>query len=150
VQACCKRECRSRSVLTPSTIRFRYVILVAIFMFGVYNFWRGVLADWDKGHWDWADRAYRVRRFPLRPWSEKQWQKHKNRQQFRMRRPGDGPRYWSEEWQLWIGDDCWPHVKRSRKAVHQGRQGVKIAKRYRKTKEQMEEEKGNMAKGWDW
>lgn len=122
-------------------------MLVVVFVFGIYNVLKGLLGDMDKGNHEDADRAYRIHRFPLRPWSEKQWQKHKTRQQFRERRPGDEPQYWAEKWSLWLGDEVWPQVKRSRKAVHEGRQGTKVRKRYRKTEAQMEAERGSMAKG---
>jgi hypothetical protein len=122
------------------------VILVAIFVFGVFNVCKGILGDWDQGTYDEADRAYRIHRFPLRPWSEREWQKNKKRQQFRERRPGDEPQYLTEKWQLWIGDDDFLQVKRSRKAVHEGKQGVKVRKRYMKTEGQMEAERGHLAK----
>jgi len=127
--------------------RLRYVVCVAIFLFGVYNVLRAVVAGANLTHHTYANMSYRNRRHPLRPWSEWEWQKSKKRQDFRQRRAGDEPRY-TEKLQLAIGDHCWQWQKVDRNKLNHGEKQSIRFKVHLKTAAEQEAEKGQAGRRW--
>ncbi|ORX38687.1 hypothetical protein BD324DRAFT_621947 [Kockovaella imperatae] len=107
--------------------RFRYIILVVLFLGGVYNWARAVLAYLCLIPKKDIARTYRYRRFPLRLWTEREWLQDRDTPPFRKhakdlrkekrrveaaQKAGDKqakiqmkkPKYWTERCQLNLGD----------------------------------------------
>ena len=131
-------------------IRFRYLVLVAIFCSGPYCVLRTFFAS--KGMLntdDMADQTYRNRRHPVQPWTEEDWNEARDYQDFQARLDGDDHdiplKHWPRQWQRAIGDQCWPlqKIPRGKWAEQKADEKQKV---YSKTEEEQVLERGRFGR----
>ncbi|WWC71735.1 uncharacterized protein I206_105693 [Kwoniella pini CBS 10737] len=100
----------------PETVQFRYIILILIFLLGLYNVLRTIVSmnGCTKSEIRFEDG--RVGRKPLRFWTKGQWKSEWFRLNF-LPPPGKGSYFWTENLQNYIGDWNFPLRIRSRKSL---------------------------------
>ncbi|WRT68223.1 uncharacterized protein IL334_005199 [Kwoniella shivajii] len=97
------------------TMQFRYLVLVIIFILGVYNVTHTLLSSFGIPSDDYKDADVRTGRKPLRPWSEKEWDDEWFRMNFI---PSTNQRHFlTERIQAKLGDWNFPLEKRPRENI---------------------------------
>ncbi|OCF30649.1 hypothetical protein I316_07697 [Kwoniella heveanensis BCC8398] len=100
---------------TNTSLQFRYFVLVAIFLLGIYNVLRTLLSSVGLSSDGYKATDTRAGRKPLRLWTESEWQDQYYRQNFI---PHDYDRYfWTESLQARLGDWNFPLQRRSRENI---------------------------------
>ncbi|OCF57435.1 hypothetical protein L486_04893 [Kwoniella mangroviensis CBS 10435] len=139
----------------PETVQFRYLILVIIFIFGLYNVLRTLITSIGCSTSGYKHLDYRVGRKPLRFWTDSEWQDEYYRMNFIQ--PGKHERYfWTEHLQAKIGDWDFPLERRSREDIkaqiaHQKKMDPKyddgrIQKVWQKSGEDLENQRGRLSR----
>ncbi|WVQ74744.1 hypothetical protein IAR50_004349 [Cryptococcus sp. DSM 104548] len=98
-------------------IQLRYLVLTAIFLFGLYNLLRTFACALGITTSGYRHTDYRVGRKPLRPWTESEWLDPYYRQNFI---PFQYDRhFWTERVQSKFGDHLYPPERRPREDIEE-------------------------------
>nr|XP_019044530.1 hypothetical protein I302_06442 [Kwoniella bestiolae CBS 10118]OCF23460.1 hypothetical protein I302_06442 [Kwoniella bestiolae CBS 10118] len=139
----------------PETVQIRYLVLVVIVIFGLYNVLRTLVASVGCSTSGFKHLDYRVGRKPLRFWTDSEWMDDYYRMNFIQ--PGRHERYfWTEYLQSKVGDWNFPLERRSREDIKAQVEGLKkrnakwddgrLQKVWQPSPEELENRRGRMSR----